>query len=115
MWQAVGEPSAGLAVLLEGELRAQHFWHTLDEGKLLALEEFLGAILAIEFGQIRLVVEQLVLRWRTGHVQVDHALGRGWKLRQHRGQRLGRIPRQPAPSAASGGGQPQRTEPAGAG
>jgi hypothetical protein len=42
-------------------LRAEHFRHALDEGELLALEEFLRAVLAVELGELGLVVEELEL------------------------------------------------------
>ena len=74
MGQPVGDPLAALAGLVEGELRAEHLRHALDEGELLAFEVFLRALLAVELGEFRLVVEELELARRAGHVQVDHAL-----------------------------------------
>ena len=78
-------------MLLEGILRAEHFRHALDEGELLAFEEFLGAFLAVELEEFGLVIEELVLRGRAGHVQIDDALRLGGEVRHRGGERIGRV------------------------
>jgi hypothetical protein len=45
--------------------------------------------LAVELGELRLVIEQIELRRRPDHVQVDHALGARRKLRQTRAKWVG--------------------------
>jgi hypothetical protein len=65
------EPYAVPAVLGEFERRTKHFRHAFDEGESFALEEFIRAILSVEPDQRRLVIEQIKLRRRAGHMQID--------------------------------------------
>ena len=48
-----------------------------------------GAVLAVQLDQLRLVVEQIQLRRRAGHVQIDDPLRLGRKMRRLRGERIG--------------------------
>ena len=60
-----------------GELarRAEQLGRPGGEREPLPLEELVGAGLAVVLDQLRLVVEQVEVRRRAGHVQVDHPLG----------------------------------------
>ena len=104
--QQLADPRAALAVLGELVGRAEELGRALDEGEPLALEDFLGAGRAVELVELGLVVEQVVLRRRAGHVQVDDPLGLGRQQRRPWGEGVvggdaadGR--RQPAARAAS--------------
>ena len=113
MRQPVRQPRPGLAVLLERKLRTQHLRDPLDEGELFAFEEFLRALFAVVFHQLRFVIEQLMLRWRARHVEIDHAFGGSREMRHRRSQRIGRILRQDAIGAPGSAGhrcQPQRPQ-----
>ena len=94
--QALRHPRAGGAVTGELAARAQHLRRRLGErvheGEALALDEFGGNRLAVQLGQLRLVVEQLQLTRRTGHEQEDDVLGLGGEVRLLRGQRVGEGP-----------------------
>ena len=45
---------------------------SLDERKALALQNGIGAWFAVPLPKFRFVVEQVLLRRRAGHVQIDH-------------------------------------------
>src|SRR6185312_12678873 len=60
---------------LELEFRAEKRRMPAQECESLPLEQMLGALLAVELLQRRLVIEQIELRRRAHHVQEDHALG----------------------------------------
>ncbi len=62
-------------MLSEGELAGQDLGNALDEGEAFAFEKRRWSVLHVQFFELRLVIEQLQLRRRTGHVQVDHSLG----------------------------------------
>ncbi len=75
MLPELAELDARLAVAGERERRAQHVGHARDEGEPLALEQLLRAGLAVVLAERGLVVEQVELAGRAGHVQVDDVLG----------------------------------------
>jgi hypothetical protein len=52
-----------------------------EESEPLALDQVLGARLAVILGERRLVVEELKLRRRADHVQEDHILGARQEMR----------------------------------
>ena len=74
---AVGDPGAGLAVLLEGEDGAEELWGAFDEGEGFAFEELGRAVFEVVFDELGLVVEKFLLGRGAGHVEVDDALGLG--------------------------------------
>ena len=84
---------SGLSVLRKGERRAEHVRHPLDEGEPLPFEVLLRTRLAVVLLQRRLVVEQVQLRGTPRHVQVDHMLGLGGKLRHLRRERVDSLDR----------------------
>lgn len=66
--------------LMKVVLRAQHLGDSLNEGEVLAFQEFARAVLAIEPVEFGLVVEQLELAGSASHVQKNDALGFGGKV-----------------------------------
>ena len=81
MWHMFADPGPALPPLLEMSLRAQHLGHTPYKGKPLAFQQRLGTILPIQSRQSRFIVEQLQLRRRTRHMQIDNPFG---TCREHR-------------------------------
>ena len=73
--QAIADPLLVVAGLVEGILGAEHFRNALDEGEILAFEEFLRAIGAVQSGEFGFVIEKLELAGSAGHMQEDHAFG----------------------------------------
>ena len=86
MRQELRKLSARFAVPLKRMRSAQHLRHALDERKPLLLEERFRAILPVQLLQLRFVIEQVQLRRRTGHVQINHPLRFCWKMRRFGGQ-----------------------------
>ncbi len=84
MWKQLGYPGAALAVLLERIRRPEYFRVPLDEGEALTLVQLVGTGLTVEPVQQGLVIEQVLLRRGTRHVQVDDALGLGREMRDRR-------------------------------
>ena len=72
--QQLRDLGARLAVLLELERRAEQLRRALDEREPLALDELFGNVLTVVLGQGRLRIEQIDLRRRPGHEQIDDAL-----------------------------------------
>ncbi len=54
---------------------AEEFGGAFDEGEGFAGEEFFGAVFEVVFFEFGFVVEEFVLRWRPGHVEVDDSFG----------------------------------------
>jgi len=79
--QQLADPRAGLADLLELVRRAEHLRVGLYERRPAGVNLF-GCGLAVALIQQRLVIQQVVLRGRTGHVQVDDPLGLGREVRR---------------------------------
>ena len=100
VWQPVRYPLAALSCLMEWILRAQQLGHAADEGKPLARQKRRGTILAVELGQIGLVVEKLQLAGRARHMQVNHPLGAAGKLRRQDRERMRRIAGEIKPRSA---------------
>ena len=68
---------ARLAAARELERRAQQLGRAFDEGEALAFDEFVGDVLAVVLLQRRLRIEQIDLRRRARHEQVNDALRLG--------------------------------------
>ena len=86
--QQLGQLGARLAVLLEREGRAEQPRRALDEREPLPLRnELRGNLLAVVLLQRRLVVEQIELRRRAGHEQIDDVLGLRREVRRARRER----------------------------
>ena len=73
--QCVGHPNAALAKLLEFARCAKQCGCGVSEGESLPLKVLVGARLPVSLDQFWLVIEQIEVRWRAGHVQKDHVLG----------------------------------------
>ena len=84
----VAHPRARLAVLRKFMRRAHQLRYARGEGKPSAFQVLVRTILAVAFLQLRLEVEHVQHRRRTGHVQVNDALGLGRKVRLARLERL---------------------------
>src|SRR5690606_17023642 len=84
--QPVGNPRSIASRLVKRKLSAQHLWHPTDEGEALPFEKRRGAIEAVEFLQVGLVVEELELARRSGHVKINHPPGFCGELRRQRGE-----------------------------
>ena len=94
--QQLRELGARLAVLLERERRAEQARRALDEREPLSLRnELRGNLLAVVLLQRRLVVEQIELRRRARHEQIDDV------LRLRREVRRARAPSGLRPPAAA--------------
>ena len=87
------EFGAGLAVAGELIARSQHGGVGTDERVALAVDDRRREGLAFQLGQLGLVVEELELRGRAGHEEVDDRFG------------LGRMVRQAGDLARAGGGE----------
>src|SRR5438445_6853764 len=68
-------PGPALAMPLELIRCAEQFRMAFDEREPLVLEQIIRARLHVHLDQLGLVIEQVVLRWSAGHVQVDYAPG----------------------------------------
>src|SRR5579864_2582663 len=68
--------------------RAQQQWSALDESESFAFHQVGRNRLPVVLVQLRLVVEQIQLRRRAGHEQVNHALGLWREMRLLGGQRI---------------------------
>jgi hypothetical protein len=86
--QQLGQFSAALSVLGEPELGAQERRIRVDEGGAIPLEQLGGRQLAVELGQLRLVVEELEMARRARLEHEDDALGLGREVRRLGGQRI---------------------------
>jgi len=77
--QQVGQAQSGLAAMREREVggvgRAEEGGAFADEGELLALEHLLRTKFLVAAAQFGFLVEQIQMRGRADHVDVDHALG----------------------------------------
>src|SRR5262245_37856027 len=93
MRQQLGEFSAALPVAFESVRRAEQARRPFDEGEPLAFGEAFWDGLAVQFFQLRLVIEKIELRRPAGHEKIDDVLGPGrevWSLRLHRPRRIAR-------------------------
>ena len=77
----VAHPHAGLAIAGKGARGTHELGDAGREGKAAAFENGVGAVLAAAFDQLGLVVKEVQVGRRTGHVEVDDALGLGRKVR----------------------------------
>ena len=71
----IAHPLSALPMFFVVKNRPHHLGCSLDKGKALSLEVFLGAILTVKLGQGGLVLEKIDLRRGTRHVQVNDRLG----------------------------------------
>ena len=84
MGQQFGDVHPRIAVLLEFEWRthAEQILLTAGHcGDALSLSHAIWKILARHFGQLRLWIKQVQLRWSSGHKQIDDAF-RTWLAMQ---------------------------------
>ena len=79
--QQVGQFGAGLAVARELERRAEQLGRAFDEREAFAFDDVFGDGLAVVLIQLRLGIEEIELRGRAGHEQVDDALRAGREVR----------------------------------
>ena len=105
MRQKLRDVRARLSVLLEPERRAQQFRPPLDEREPLALDELLRDVLPVVVHQRRLGIEQVDLRRRAGHEEIDDPFGPG---REVQGPRCALIQRLRPHDVAHQRGQRQR-------
>ena len=70
-----------LTVFCKLELRAQQLGVWIDERCPIPFQQIRWRECSIELRQLRLVVEHLQMRWRTGHKQVNYALGLSCMMR----------------------------------
>ena len=88
MRQQLGQLRSRLAVSLERERRPEQPRRALDEGEALALRnELRRDLLAVELLQRRLVVEEIELRRRAGHEEIDDLLRLRREVRRARRER----------------------------
>jgi hypothetical protein len=97
--QQFAHPRARLAVLRELVGRAEDQRPALDERELLSLQDLVGTRLHVQLDQLRLPVEEIVLRRRARHVEVDHRLR---PRREHRRPDGERVVEREGRSAGSG-------------
>jgi hypothetical protein len=86
MREDVGDLGATLAVPGEGEARAEHGGVGADEGVALAADDRWREGLALELGELRLVVEEVELAGGAGHEQVNDGLGLALVMRRFGGE-----------------------------
>ena len=79
--QQFGDFGAALAVLFELEFRAEQLGIGIDERGAIAFQEFGRRKSAVEFGELRLVVEKFKMAGRAGHEEEDDVLRLGGKRR----------------------------------
>ena len=89
--QQLGDFGAALPVFGEFEFRAEQRRIRIDEGGPVALEQFFGRQRAVEFRQLRLVVEQFEVAGAAGHEQEDDAFRFRRVVWFFRSQRIGRL------------------------
>ena len=86
--QQLGQLGPRLAVPGELELRAQQLGIRIDERRAVALEQLGRGQLAVEPGELGLVVEELQVARAAGHEQEDHPLGLGGEMGRPGRQRV---------------------------
>src|SRR6187200_3015063 len=91
--QDLAEFQPTLAVFRELERTACERHLAADKCESSALEQRFRARLAIAFDQLRFWIEEIEVRWRTDHVQVNDALGFWREVRFARRERIGRCVR----------------------
>ena len=84
----IGHPHAILPVLGPLPRRSHQFGNTTRKRKRSPLEELIGTICAVKFGQFRLPIKHVQIRGRPCHVQIDHPLGPSGKMRLARCERI---------------------------
>ena len=75
-------------MLLELVWRAEQLGMPLDEREASVLEHLVGTWLHVILNQLRLILEEVLLRRRSRHVQVDDMLGLRRELRGARRERV---------------------------
>jgi hypothetical protein len=75
VWEQLGDFRARLPVLLELKRRAEQLRGAFDEREALALDVLRRNVLPVVLGQRRLGIEQIELRRRTRHEEIDDAFG----------------------------------------
>src|SRR5262249_28868219 len=89
--QPIGNPQPSPRFLMKGINRAEQLRHSTQKRKSLSFQELAQTILAIEFGQFRLVLEKFELARSARHVQIDNSFGFGLDLRRTRRQRTSAV------------------------
>ena len=84
----VRHPDAGPAVLPERLRRPHELGHARSKREPLPLQELIRAVLAAVLDQFRLVIEQIELRRRSRHVEIDDPLGGPREVRRSRCERV---------------------------
>src|SRR5215467_1718314 len=87
MRQAVGDPLAAFSGLVKWILGAEKLGHTGQKRKALSCQQGSGAVLAIEAGELRLVIEEFQLAGCASHMKINDALGARSELRRQNRQR----------------------------
>ena len=77
---SIGKPCSALAMLSKGAGCPHELWLSLREGEFLSFDEFIWAVLTAAFHQLWFVVKEVQMRWGTSTVNVDHSLGRWFKM-----------------------------------
>ncbi len=72
----------------ELEFRSQQFRFRIDERRPIIFQQFRRRRGAVEFRQLRLVIEQLQMTRRAGHEQIDYPFGFRLVVRRLRGKRI---------------------------
>ena len=83
--QQFGDQLAALAARLKFKARAEQARMAADEGEAFARDERVRTELTVEFLQFGFRIEQVELRRRADHVEVDDVFGAGRKMRRARG------------------------------
>src|SRR5436190_255043 len=94
MGQQIADPRSALALLIELTAGAEqlHAVGGVHEGETLALDVTLRDRLAVQLDELRLIIEQLQLRWPARHEEIDDVLsarceqGLLWRQRILRGR-----------------------------
>lgn len=71
--------------------RSQKLRMAFDKGKTFTLQILVGAIFVVIFLQFRFVIEEFLLGWGTGHMEIDHTFGFRRKRWLLCGQRLNNL------------------------
>ena len=93
MRKELRNPRAGLAVLGKFAACAEKLCAMAGahEGETFALDERLRNDLAVEFDQLRFVIEQFQLAWTASHEEEDHVFRAGREMRRFWSERIDKL------------------------